>query len=248
MTGRPHNGRAIGKGRSRGGECPSAGLGRVPRRRTLRCRRPISALSALALHAFNEASTPVGPGVDRRPWGAGRRSRPRSGHTAFARVTQPQVVGDQRVAALPFADPRVQALVSVLVLYCLLPQGFATKDVRPHLAALLGLDPSALTPGTMTDDLRRLRLHRLIARVPPSHRYRVTDEGLCTALLFTRVYARILRPGLARIAPAAPPGDTARPCGPISRRWRKPLTAGLTRRNASPKRDSFARYVRLQDI
>ena len=28
-----------------------------------------------------------------------------------------------------------------------------------------------------------------------------------TALFFTRVYARILRPGLARIAPAAPSGD-----------------------------------------
>jgi uncharacterized membrane protein len=38
------------------------------------------------------------------------------------------------VAALPFADPRVQALLSVLVLYCLLPHGFASKDVRAHLA------------------------------------------------------------------------------------------------------------------
>ncbi len=130
------------------------------------------------------------------------------GEDAFARVTQPQVVGDQRVAALPFADPRVQALLSVLVLYCLLPQGFANKDVRPHLAALRGLDPPAMTPGQMTYDLRRLRLHGLIERIPRTHRYRVTDEGLRTALLFTRVYARILRPGLARIAPTAPPGDT----------------------------------------
>ncbi len=97
----------------------------------------------------------------------------------------------------------------MLVLYCLLPQGFANKDVRPHLAALLGLDPSAMTPGKMTYDLRRLRLHGLIARVPHTHRYRVTDEGLRTALFFTRVYARILRPGLARIAPTAPPGDPA---------------------------------------
>ncbi len=36
------------------------------------------------------------------------------GEDAFARVTRPQRVGDQRVAALPFADPRVQALLSVL--------------------------------------------------------------------------------------------------------------------------------------
>jgi hypothetical protein len=131
------------------------------------------------------------------------------GEDAFRQVTQPQVVGGQRVSALPFADPRVQALLGVLVLFCLVPQGFANKDVRERLALLLGLDPSAMTPGKMTYDLRRLRLHGLIARLPHSHRYRVTNEGLRTALFFTRVYARILRPGLARITPLAPPGDTA---------------------------------------
>jgi len=131
------------------------------------------------------------------------------GEDAFRQVTQPQVVAGQRVSALPFADPRVQALLSVLVLFCLLPQGFANKDVRERLALLLGLDPSAMTPGKMTYDLRRLRLHGLIARLPHSHRYRVTDEGLRTALFFTRVYARVLRPGVARITPLAPPGDTA---------------------------------------
>jgi hypothetical protein len=130
------------------------------------------------------------------------------GEDAFRQVTQPQVVAGQRVSALPFADPRVQALLSVLVLYCLLPQGFANKDIRERLAQLLGLDPSAMTPGRMTYDLRRLRLHGLIARLPHTHRYRVTAQGLRTALFFTRVYARILRPGLARITSAAPPGDT----------------------------------------
>jgi hypothetical protein len=131
------------------------------------------------------------------------------GENAFHQVTQPQVVAGQHVSALPFANPRVQALFSVLVLYCLLPQGFANKDVREHLARLLGLDPGAMTPGQMTYDLRRLRLHGLIERLPGTHRYRVTREGLRTALFFTRVYVRILRPGLARIVPTAPPGDAA---------------------------------------
>ncbi len=124
------------------------------------------------------------------------------GEEAFQQVTQPQVVAGQRVSALPFADPRTQALLSVLVLYGLLPQGFANKDVRERRALLQGRDPRTMTPGQMTYDLRRLRLHGLIARIPHTHRYRVTDEGLRTALFFTRVYARILRPGLARLAPA----------------------------------------------
>jgi hypothetical protein len=131
------------------------------------------------------------------------------GEDTFRQVTRPQVIGHQRVAALPFADPRVQALLSVVVLYCLLPNGFTNKDLRAHLAPLLGLDPSQFTPGRMTYDLRRLRLHGLVERVPHTQRYRVTSQGLRTALFFTRVYARLLRPGLARIAPAAPPTDLA---------------------------------------
>jgi hypothetical protein len=51
----------------------------------------------------------------------------------------------------------------------------------------------------MTYDLRRLRLHGLIERIPSTHRYRLTDFGLRTALFFTRVYARIIRDGLTRI-------------------------------------------------
>ncbi|MGH8526382.1 MAG: hypothetical protein ACREXY_19900, partial [Gammaproteobacteria bacterium] len=34
---------------------------------------------------------------------------------------------------------------------------------------------------------------------PGTHRYRLSARGLQTALFYTRVYARILRPGLALI-------------------------------------------------
>ncbi|MGH9099809.1 MAG: hypothetical protein ACRDV8_06205 [Acidimicrobiales bacterium] len=54
-----------------------------------------------------------------------------------------------------------------------------------------------MTAGRMTYDLRRLRLHGLIERVPHTHRYRVTPFGLRVAMFFTRTYARLLRQGLA---------------------------------------------------
>jgi len=41
----------------------------------------------------------------------------------------------------------------------------------------------------------------LIERLPKSFRYRVTDFGFRAALFFTRVYNRILRPGLAAALP-----------------------------------------------
>ena len=129
------------------------------------------------------------------------------GEDAFNRVTQPVEVKGQRASALRFADPVVLALLSLLVTFRLLPRGFLNKDFREHLAPLLGLRPCDMTQGKMTYHLRRLRLHGLIERIPGSHRYRVTEVGIRTALFFTRTHARILRPGLARIMPGAPPGD-----------------------------------------
>jgi predicted MarR family transcription regulator len=46
----------------------------------------------------------------------------------------------------------------------------------------------------MTYDLRRLRLHGLIERLPKSHRYRVTTLGARLAMLYVRLYARAIRP------------------------------------------------------
>ena len=51
----------------------------------------------------------------------------------------------------------------------------------------------------MSYDLRRLRLHGLIERIPSSHRYRVTDEGLRIGLFFSKVHSRVLRSGLSQL-------------------------------------------------
>jgi hypothetical protein len=126
------------------------------------------------------------------------------GEDAFRHVTEPVVVDGQHIAALRFSDPRVQALLNVLLLFLFLPNGFSNGELRGHLARMLGLDPSAITLGRMSYDLRRLRLHGLIQRIPKTHRYRITSFGLRTAFLFTRIYAHALRPGLAQLTPVAP--------------------------------------------
>ena len=59
----------------------------------------------------------------------------------------------------------------------------------------------------MTYDLRRLRLHGLIERIPKTHRYRLTPFGLRIAVFFSRTYARLLRPGLACFASKKPNGN-----------------------------------------
>ena len=122
---------------------------------------------------------------------------PSIGEDAFAQVQRPAVVDGQRGAGLRFGDARVMALLSALVAYRLLPRGFRNRDLREYVAPLLGLTAEQLSRGKMTYDLRRLRLHGLIERIPRSHRYRVTDRGFRAAVFLSSVYARLLRPGLA---------------------------------------------------
>jgi hypothetical protein len=112
-----------------------------------------------------------------------------------------------RVAGLRLTDPRAQALLHVLLVFRLQPGGFCNRDLRGLLTELLGKPasgPGAITPGQATYDLRRLREHGLIHRIPHTHRYQVTDTGLRHAMFLTRLHDRLLRTGLAELDDPAP--------------------------------------------
>ncbi|HUY14936.1 MAG TPA: hypothetical protein VMX16_15100 [Terriglobia bacterium] len=94
-------------------------------------------------------------------------------------------------------------------MFRLRPCGFAHLHGREQVAALTGQKPESITPGRMTCDLMRLRLHGFIERIPRTHRYQVTEFGLRASLFFTRIHARILRPGFSEAMPNAPPLDFA---------------------------------------
>src|SRR3954453_22352032 len=123
------------------------------------------------------------------------------GEDAFHRINAPVEVDGQRASGLRFADAAVQALLSALLVFRLVPRGFSNRDLRDHWAPLLGKVPADMTPGQMTYHLRRLRLHGMIERIPATHRYRVTRQGGRAALFCTRTYNRLLRPGLAQVIP-----------------------------------------------
>jgi len=127
----------------------------------------------------------------------------------FQQINGPVERAGQRASGLRFADPRIHALWHALILFRLLPNGFRRADLRNHLADLCGHNPETLGQGAMTYQLRRLRLHGMIQRLPNTHCYHVTETGLRAALFFTRAYNRLLRPGLA----AALPGHRAIPTG-----------------------------------
>ncbi len=138
----------------------------------------------------------------------------RVGAENFQKLHQPVVTPKgQRASALRFGDVRVQALLGVLLLMSLKIEGFRNRQLRPLLAQMLGLRPEEITQGKMTYDLRRLRLHGLIERIPKSHRYSLTTSGLAVALCYQRTYSRLMRPILSiqPLSPASLPADTPKP-------------------------------------
>jgi hypothetical protein len=121
------------------------------------------------------------------------------GQDVFEQVVQPIDVDGQKASALHYDNPRTQALLQTLVTFSLQAHGFDNHQLRALMAQMLGIAPEHYPAGRMTYDLRRLRLHGLIERIPHSHRYDVTATGMRVAMFFTRTYTRLLRPALADI-------------------------------------------------
>jgi hypothetical protein len=121
-------------------------------------------------------------------------------------LVKPTIKDDRRIPSLRLGDPRVMALLAAVVMIAHLPAGFSNAQLRRHVAALLSLPLSEYTSARMTYDLGRLVGHGLIARIPRSHRYRPTVDGLRQCAFLTKLADRVLDPGLARCGPPIPEG------------------------------------------
>jgi hypothetical protein len=125
------------------------------------------------------------------------------GSALFERIHQPYIREGQRTGALRFGDPRAMALTGALCVFVHAVAGFTNKSLRGLVAGLLERD---YTPGQMTYDLRRLRVHGLITRTPRTNTYVLTAEGVRVAVFYNKVHARLLRPLVA--AGDQPPAPT----------------------------------------
>lgn len=121
------------------------------------------------------------------------------GHERFERVNEPHVVEGQQASALRFGDPRTMALFSALGVAALQPDGFSHRMLRIHIAPLLALPLDRCGPGKMTYDLRRLRLHGLIQRIPKTHRYTLTEQRCRLIVFLTKLYSHVIPPGCSDV-------------------------------------------------
>jgi hypothetical protein len=122
------------------------------------------------------------------------------GTALFGQLHQPYVREGQRTGALRFGDVRAMALAGALCFLVHAVAGFSNKSLRGLVAGLLGMD---YTAGQMTYDLRRLRLHGLIQRLPHTNTYVLTPQGTRVALFYTKLRGRLLQPLLAADRPPA---------------------------------------------
>ena len=123
------------------------------------------------------------------------------GSTLFERIHQPYAREGQRTGAFRFGDVRAMALAGALCCVVHAVTGFTNQSLRGLVAGLLGTDYRTTQ---MTCDLRRLRLHGLVQRIPHTNSYTLTPDGQRVAAFYTKLDRRLLRPLLDADKPPAP--------------------------------------------
>jgi hypothetical protein len=115
--------------------------------------------------------------------------------TVFDQVAQPTTWRDRRVRALRIGDPADVALLAAISRGEFVTAGFRNRDIRALLHPQVTDDPT--TPRRLAArvgrQLRLLRAHGLIHKVPKTHRYRLTTKGQTLTAALTAARSATLR-------------------------------------------------------
>ncbi len=113
----------------------------------------------------------------------------------LARLAQPVLQGKTKVAGIKLEQKRILRLLEILL------QGAAgnlkrwtTAQLRNTVLDQCGLKQKDYTLNQIRYDLRKLRLHGLVERIPHTHAYRFTQKGYKLALLLIQLRKRIYGP------------------------------------------------------
>jgi hypothetical protein len=106
----------------------------------------------------------------------------------FDSVARPVIDGDKRFRALRIGDPSDIALLGTITRGEYATAGFRNRDLRHHLYPDSSRATSEQHAAKVSRQLRLLRAHGLIKKIPKTHRYQLTDRGrlLTAALRATR--------------------------------------------------------------
>jgi len=113
----------------------------------------------------------------------------------LARLAQPVIQGKTKVPGIKLEQKRILRLLEVLL------QGasghlkrWTTAQLRQTVLEQCSLKEKDYTLNQVRYDLRKIRLHGLIERIPHSYAYRFTQRGQKLALLLIQLRKRIYGP------------------------------------------------------
>jgi hypothetical protein len=113
----------------------------------------------------------------------------------LARLAEPVLQGKTKVSGIKLEQKRILRLLEVLL------QGagghlkrWTTAQLRQTVLEQCALKPQDYTLNQIRYDLRKIRLHGLIERLPHTHAYRFTQRGQKLALLLIQLRKRIYGP------------------------------------------------------
>ena len=139
----------------------------------------------------------------------------------LARLAKPVHLGKSKIAGIRLDQARMIRLLEILLRRgagCL--GGWNSKELRAAILDTFELKAAHYAVSALRYDLRKLRAHGLIERLPHKHRYRLTTKGQKVALLMSLLRKRVYGP-LAASAFVHCPVTEPLPTSHIEQAYRK---------------------------
>jgi len=139
----------------------------------------------------------------------------------LARLAKPVQFNKSKLAGIRLDQVRMMRLLQVLLgRGAGSLGGWSAKELRRAILDTFELRATHYSQSALRYDLRKLRAHRLIQRLPHTQRYRLTLKGQKVAILMTLLRKRLYGP-LAASAFAHKPAAQPLPPTPIEKAYRK---------------------------
>ncbi len=139
----------------------------------------------------------------------------------LARLAKPVKRGKNKIAGLRLDQVRITRLLE-----CLLRRGagslggWKSKELHAAILDAFEIKHAQYPIDALRYDLRKLRAHAVIERIPHTQRYRLTTKGQKVAILMTLLRKRIYGP-LAASSLRHAPAPLPQPCAQIEKAYRK---------------------------
>ena len=104
------------------------------------------------------------------------------------------MAGKTKIAGIKIHDTRMMRLMEVLLHGGTQLNGWNSADIHQAILGTFGLTTNTYTLTQLRYDLRKMKAHGLIERMGRSYRYRLTDKGTKTALMFILFHKRVCGP------------------------------------------------------